>query len=63
MKVGDLVKLNDLHPEWGKVGLITRVNVTGIANMSQVYLLAGGTSRTIPWLQKDKYMKVINEAW
>ena len=61
MKVGDLVKLKNLHPEWGKVGLITGTHVTW-QGLGQVYLLAGGTKRAIPWLQRTKYLEVINAS-
>jgi len=61
MKKGDLVKLKNLHEEWGKVGLITRILHTSI-NTGQIYLFANGTYRTIPWLQREKYMEVINES-
>ena len=61
MKVGDLVKLKNLHEEWGKVGLITRILHTSI-NTGQIFLLAGGTNRAIPWLQRDEYLEIISES-
>ena len=61
MKKGDLVRFKNLHPEWGKVGLVTRILHTSI-NTGQIFLLAGGRNRAIPWLQREKYMEVINES-
>ncbi len=61
MKVGDLVQLKNLHPEWGKVGIITRILHTSI-NTGQIYLLASGTIRTIPWTKSHKYLEVLNES-
>ena len=61
MRAGDLVRFKNLHPEWGEVGLVTRILHTGIST-GQVILLAGETRRAIPWLQREKYMEVINES-
>ena len=61
MKKGDLVRFKNLHPEWGKVGLVTRILHTGIST-GRIILLAGETRRAIPWLQREKYMEVINES-
>ena len=63
MKVGDLVKLKNLHPEWGKVGLITKIHTTP-AGLGKVVLLAGVdgyTLRSIPWVGRTKYLEAINE--
>ena len=59
MKKGDLVRFKNLHPEWGKVGLVTRILHTGVST-GQIFLLAGGTRRAIPWLQRDEYLEVIS---
>ena len=61
MKKGDLVRFKNLHPEWGKVGLVTRILHTGIST-GQIFLLAGGTNRAIPWLQRDEYLEIISES-
>ena len=62
MKVGDLVKLKNLHDEWGRVALVTRVNVTdyGLGQISVV--VASGNLRSIPWIKRAHYTEVINES-
>ena len=62
MKVGDLVKLKNLHPEWGTIALITRVHACEKTGLGQVYLLANGTKRSIPWIGRTKYLEAINES-
>ena len=64
MKVGDLVKLKNLHPEWGKVGLITKIHTTS-AGLGKVVLLAGTDGynlRSIPWVGRTKYLEAIDES-
>jgi hypothetical protein len=61
MKVGDLVKLKNLHPEWGTIALITGIR-TNDQGLGQVYLLANGTKRAVPWLGRTKYLEAINES-
>ena len=60
MKVGDLVKLKNLHPEWGTIALITGIR-TNDQGLGQVYLLANGTKRAVPWLGRTKYLEAISE--
>ena len=57
MQVGDLVRIKNLHPSWGKVGLITRLT---FANGSgQISLLSNGACRAIPWYKREHYLEVI----
>lgn len=55
MKAGSLVRLKNLHPEWGEFALVTHVNVTQYG-LGQVHVLASGNRRTIPWINRDKYI-------
>ena len=61
MKVGDLVRLKNLHSDWGKVALITGI-LTTPTGLGQVVLLAGGTYRAIPWIGRTEYLEAINES-
>jgi len=61
MKVGDMIKLKNLHDEWGRVELVTGINVTDIG-LGQVSVLANGSLRTIPWCKRAHYAEVINES-
>ena len=64
MKVGDLVKLQNLHSDWGSIGLITDIIIsensyTGTINLCTASL--GDCS--IPWHKSDVYIKeVISES-
>ena len=62
MKVGDLVKLKNLHDEWGHMALVTRVNVTdyGLGQISVI--VASGNVCSIPWIKRAHYAEVINES-
>jgi hypothetical protein len=63
MKVGDLVRFKNLHSDWGKAGLITKIHHTDYGG-GQIYLLVrGGRTCTLPVLHKDKYIvEVINAS-
>ena len=61
MKKGDLVKLKNLHEEAGKVGLITKILHTSI-NTGQIFFLANGTKRSVPWFRRGEYLEVISES-
>ena len=61
MKKGDLVKLKNVHSDWGTVGLITGVRTT-YQGLGQVHLLANGTQRTVPWLGRTEFLEVISES-
>ncbi len=61
MKVGDMIKLKNLHNEWGKVALVTGINVTDIG-LGQISVLANGNLRTLPWIKRAHYTEVISEA-
>ena len=55
MKVGDLVRLKNLHPEWGTMALIIG------SNWSQIHLFANGTRRSVPVYRRFEYLEVLNE--
>jgi hypothetical protein len=62
MKVGDLVRLKNLHSDWGEYALITRINVTEYG-LGQISLIANGHTSAIPWIKRDKYIaEVISEG-
>jgi hypothetical protein len=61
VKVGDMIKLKNLHNEWGKVALVTGINVTDIG-LGQISVLANGNLRTLPWIKREHYAEVIGEA-
>jgi hypothetical protein len=63
MKVGDLVRLKNLLPEWGEIALITKINVTKYG-LGQISLIANcGMNCAIPWIKRDKYIReVISES-
>jgi len=57
MKVGDLVRLKNLHPSWGEIALITNINVTE-NGLGQISLIAGGCMDcAIPWIKRDHYIE------
>lgn len=60
MKVGDLVKLKNLHPSWGEVGLITNINVTE-EGLGQISLIAGKPTGdcAIPWVKRNHYIEEV----
>ena len=63
MKVGDLVKLQNLSEEWGEVAIITNIVVlksdTGTISL---YTPALGNC-SIPWHKRAMYIeKVVNES-
>ena len=60
MQVGDMIKLKNLHEEWGKVALVTGINVTELG-LGQISILASGNVRTIPWIKREHYTEVISE--
>ena len=57
MKVGDLVTLKNLHPEWGSMALVIKIHITKWGT-GQIYLIAGGspTPQSIPWVGRDQYI-------
>lgn len=61
MKVGDMIKLKNLHEEWGEVALVAGINITE-QGLGQVHLLANGSLRTIPWIKRAHYAEVISES-
>ena len=61
MKVGDLVKLKKQATCWGTVGLITGIRTNDLG-LGQVYLLANGTQRAVPWLGRTEFLEVISES-
>jgi hypothetical protein len=61
MKAGDLVRLKNLHNDWGEYALITRINVTDYG-LGQISLIANGRMSAIPWVKRDKYIEAVNES-
>jgi len=61
MKIGDLVKLKNLHPEWGTIALVTGIRTTS-AGLGQIHLLANGHRCAIPWVGRTKYLEALNES-
>jgi hypothetical protein len=63
MKVGDLVRLKNLHPSWGEIALITNINVTK-SGLGQISLISSGCAQgSIPWIKRDTYIsEVISES-
>jgi hypothetical protein len=63
MKVGDLVRLKNLHPSWGEIALITNINVTKYG-LGQISLMSSGcVNGAIPWIKRDTYIsEVISES-
>jgi len=60
MQVGDIVKIKNLHPDWGEVGIITRiVQNEKDKGFGQISLFSNGGSRAIPLWKRDQYLEVI----
>ena len=56
IKVGDLVTLKNLSPDWGDVALVTKINITSWGS-GQIHVIAGGSMDcTIPWNSRDLYI-------
>ena len=55
MKAGDLIKLKNLHSDWGKYALITKVLVTDYG-LGQISIIARGRRSSIPWIKRDYYI-------
>jgi len=54
MQVGTLVKLKNLHRDWGKVGLIVYITSRG-----QIGIFSNGSRRAIPWWKRNDYLEVL----
>ena len=61
MKVGDLVRLKNLHNDWGEYALIARIVVTDYG-LGQISLITNGRMSAIPWIKRNEYMEVISES-
>ena len=59
MQVGDLVKIKNLHPSWGEVGIVTRIVINKTNGLGQISLLSNGVCRAIPWWKRQDYLEVI----
>ena len=57
---GNISLIKNLHEEWGKVALVTGINVTELG-LGQISILANGNVRTIPWIKRAHYAEVISE--
>ena len=53
-----MIRLKNLHEEWGKVALVTGINITELG-LGQISILASGNLRTIPWCKREHYAEVI----
>ena len=64
MKVGDLVRLNNLSYEnWGELGLITDIRPTEYGTGMITMMTKAGPNCTIPWANRRTYIKeVISES-
>jgi hypothetical protein len=59
MKVGDLVKLQNLNDEWGLVAIITNIVVLS-NNTGTISLFSAGLGNcSIPWHKSDVYIKEV----
>mgnify|MGYP003112277801 FL=1 len=56
MKVGDLVRLKNLHSDWGKFALVTHINVTSYG-LGQISIIANGRMSAIPWIKRGHYIE------
>ncbi len=62
MKVGDLIRFQNLHSDWGQIGWVYKIYRTDYGT-GQIYLISNGCSRSLPWLDRHKYIKeVISES-
>tara|TARA_Y100001963_G_C6750480_1_gene433966 strand:- start:560 stop:757 length:198 start_codon:yes stop_codon:yes gene_type:complete len=60
MKIGDIVVFQNLHEDWGDMGLVTDIRSTSLET-GQIYILARGRSTAIPVHLRDKYIQEIIE--
>ena len=63
MKVGDLVRIKNLHPDWGKIGFITGITGSDCSDYGQISLLSYGGYRAIPCHNRHHYLEVISESF
>ena len=64
MKVGDLVKLQNLSDEWGLVAIITNIKIGTSSNTGTISLLTPTLGDcSIPWHKSDVYIsEVLSES-
>ena len=62
MKVGDLVKIKNLHSDWGKTGFVTRITGDTLSGLGQISIVSNGGHRAIPWYKREHYLEVISES-
>lgn len=64
MKVGDLVRIKNLHPDWGSIGFVTRItaHLPNANGLGQISLFSNGGHRAIPWYKREHYLEVISAA-
>jgi len=60
VKVGDLVRIKGLHPDWGTMGLITRI-VKNRNGLGQINIFSNGGHRAIPWWKRQDYLEVVKK--
>ena len=58
MEVGDLVRLQNLHPDWGEIAWVYKIHLTACGT-GQIYLISNGRSCSLPWLERQKYIKEV----
>ena len=65
MNVGDLVRIKNLHPDWGKVGTIVAIRCNrnhAQQTVGQISILSNGVYRAIPWYKREHYLEVISAS-
>ena len=55
MKVGDVIRLQNLHEDWGTFALITGIHITDWGT-GQIYVIANGMNSAIPYCSHEKYI-------
>ena len=60
MKVGDLVRIKNLHPDWGTIGFVTRLVYAD--GYGQISIFSNGGHRAIPFWKREHYLEVISES-
>jgi len=61
VKVGDLVRIKNLHHDWGTIGFVTRI-VKNRNGLGQISIFSNGGHRAIPFWKRQHYLEVISES-
>jgi hypothetical protein len=59
MQVGDVVRLKNLHSDWGEVGIITRITQNKKNGLGQISLISNGGHRAVPLWKRDYYLEAL----